>query len=376
MYSSLKPLRALAVVSITVCALAANAQNPAPIVRHTYEDSDGGWTIMGTGGKISVTHDAANVKSGKAALQLDYSIKKGELAALLLATPDGMLTKAKSFRFAIKSDTGCVLAAILQEQGGGRYIAMFTVPSGIWQQVELAPSDFVLSEDGNDPPDPDGKLDLDKVEAFGLADVGQIFAQADNADLEGLFNIKRGAHTLFIDDLAISEDPLASSTAAGATDLLDTFARPQIGWFTVGGMKAALINGAPLAGRGIQLDYHQASGKPTGAIRKIPRGSIAGKTSFSVDIASARPAKLLLQVEEKTGGKYNVLVDVPGGKERKTISIPFSEFKAGDDSKDNNDHLDLDQVNQVLVMDVNALLGMADGDNTLWIGNVRATAAK
>jgi hypothetical protein len=70
------------------------------------------------------------------------------------------------------------------------------------------------------------------------------------------------------------------------------------------------------------------------------------------------------------------MVDVPGGKERKTISVPFAEFRAADDSKDNNDHLDLDQVTQIVLMDVNALLGMTDGDNTLWIGNIRATNAK
>ncbi|WP_410969811.1 hypothetical protein, partial [Salmonella sp. SAL4450] len=75
-----------------------------------------------------------------------------------------------------------------------RYVAMFTLPAGKWQQVELAPADFVLSEDGNDPPDPDNKLDLERVEAFGIVDVGQMLAQADNPEIEKLLNIKRGPH--------------------------------------------------------------------------------------------------------------------------------------------------------------------------------------
>lgn len=363
-------LRASALLLAAAPALSVQAQT-APIIKQTFEESDGGWTLMGTGGKTSVTHDAANVKSGKAALQLDYAIKKGDLSALLLLTPDGMLAKAKSIRFSVKSDTGAVLGAILQEQGGGRYISLFTAPAGKWQQVELAPSDFVLSDDANDPPDPDNKLDMDKVEAFGLTDIGQVMAQADNPDLEKLLNVRRGDHVLYLDDLVIAEEPLASTGIAG--DVLDTFIRPQVGWFAIGDVKVSRLSGAPLMGRGIQLDYRQVMGQPVAVIRRIPRGTLTGKTSFSVDVASARPAKLLLQVEEKGGGKYNVLVDVPGGKQLKTLSFPFTEFKAGDDSHDTNDKLDLDQVNQVVIVDVDALLNMTEGDNTLWLGNIKAT---
>lgn len=369
--ASFTTLAAAAALAFPTVALAQNTT--APIVRHTFEESDGGWTLMGTGGKIAVTHDAASVKSGKAALQFDYNVNKGDMAALMLLTPDGMLAKAKSFRFAVKSDAGGVLTAILQEQGGGRYVAMFTVPAGKWQQVDLAPSDFTLSEDANDPPDPNGKLDLDKVEAFGITDVMQILAQTDNADLEKLFNVKKGAHTLLVDDVVINEEPLAASVQS---DALDTFTRPQVGWFAIGGLSVSQVSGAPLAGRGIQLDYRQSMGKPVAVIRKIQRGTVAGKTGLSVDVASTKPAKLIIQVEEKGGGKYNILVDVPGGKQLKTLAFPFSEFKAADDSHDTNDKLDLDQVNQLVIIDGSGLLGMDEGDNTLWIGNVKVTAPK
>jgi len=331
--------------------------------------------VVGEGGKVSVTHDAADVKNGKAALKLEYSIQKGSMSALLYPTPDGMLAKAKSLRFWVKSDTGGTLAAALQEQGGGRYISLFTAPAGKWQQVELAMSDFVLSEDANDPPDPNGKLDLDKVDGIAITDIGQLLGQADNPDIEKLFSLKRGAHSLFVDDFVVTEDALASPAADTGTPF-DTFSRPQIGWLLIGGTKAVAASGAPLNGKGLQLDYHQSFGKPTGIIRKVTRGSLVGKNIFSIDIASARPAKLIFQVEEKGGGKYNVLMDVAGGKTLKTVTIPFIDFKAADDSKDTNDKLDLDQVNQVLILDVNALLNMTEGENTLWVGNVKAIQGK
>ncbi len=362
--------------ALAVTSLSAVAQTSPAIIKQSFEESDGGWMSVGMGGTVSVTHDAANVKSGKAALQFDYSIKKGDVSALLYPTLDGVLAKAKSMRFWVKADTGAVLAAALQEADGGRYIAMFTVPAGKWQQVELATSDFLLSEDANDPPDPDGKLDLDKVENIALTDVGQILAQAENADLKRIFNLKRGAHTLYVDDFTVTEEALPALLSSEFGTVLDSFMRPQVGWFAIGDMKVASTSGAPLSGRGIQLDYHQSFGKFVGVIRKIPRTALVGKNTLSLDIASTRPAKLLIQVEEKTGGKYNVMVDVAGGKALKTLTIPFADLKAADDSKDNNDKLDLDQVNQVLVLDVNALLNMTDGDNTLWIGSVRAITAK
>jgi len=371
------PGRILLGAALAVNSVIAFTQTPAvPIIKQNFEDSDGGWMVVGQGGKVSVTHEAAEVKAGKAALKLDYTIQKGDVSALLYPTPDGMLAKAKSVRFWVKSDTGATIAAALQEQGGGRYIALFTAPAGKWQQVELAIADFVLSEDANDPPDPNGKLDLDKVDGIAITDIGQLLGQSDNPDIEKLFNIKRGAHSLFIDDFIVTEDPLAASPAPDSGTALDTFTRPQIGWLVLGDTKAVAASGTPLTGKGLQLDYHQSFGKPTGIIRKVARGTLAGKNTFSVDIASARPAKMLFQVEEKGGGKYNVMVDVPGGKTLKTITIPFIDFKAGEDSKDTNDKLDLDQVNQVLILDVNALLNMTEGDNTLWVGNVKAIQAK
>src|SRR5205814_3236719 len=89
----------------------AQAQDAAkPIVQHTFEENTGDWQVMDAlmsmsgAGKLSVTHEAANVKAGKGALQFNYGIKKGEMWLLLLPTPDGALTKMKSLKFWVKTD--------------------------------------------------------------------------------------------------------------------------------------------------------------------------------------------------------------------------------------------------------------------------------
>src|SRR5438309_42462 len=121
----------LAVLVIGIRALAQNA----PVIRNTFEDGDGGWTAIGANAKVNVTHDAANVKEGKAALQFDYNVAKGELNAMMLPTPDGAIVKAKAVRFWIKASHTAPIAVVMQEKGGGRYISAFTAPKDTWQQV-------------------------------------------------------------------------------------------------------------------------------------------------------------------------------------------------------------------------------------------------
>src|SRR5262249_32770382 len=114
-------------------------------------------------------------------------------------------------------------------------------------------------------------------------------------------------------------------------------------------------------------------GKIVGLVRSIKRGSLDGMKTISVSVVSANACKLMIQVEEAGGGKYNTLVDVPGGSQLKVISIPFAELGAAEDSKDTNGKLDLDQVNQLVIADIYGIAGMGEGDNTLWIGAVKAS---
>jgi hypothetical protein len=320
-----------------------------------------------------VTHDAAHVHQGKAALQFDYNIQKGDMSALMLMTPEGKLTKAKSFHFFVQSDTTSPLAIVLQEHDGGRYMANFVAPKDKWQPVELSISDFILSEDANDPKDSNYKLDLDQVEGIALTDIGQMFAQGADDNLLKLLNLKTGPHTLYIDDFTVGEEALPSIFSGTAADVrLDTFARPQVGWMAVGDVRLSIATGKPLEGRGLQADYHQAPMKVVGFVRRFPRGKLNGTTKLAFDVAALKATKILVQVEEKGGGKYNSIIDVPAGKVPTAMSLPFSEFKVADDSHDSNDKLDLELVTQVLFMDLSGFLEMADQDNSLWLSPLRA----
>ena len=342
--------------SAFACALVlgvvgAIAQDTPPLLNHTFEENDGGWQGIGGYGAVSVTHDANLVKSGKGALQYSYALKKGEFCLMLLPTPDMLLSKAKSVRFWIKTDHATPIAAVMQEKDGGRYNAIFSVPKDTWQQVELSTADFVLDRSKDAPNDPDGKLDMDLVDNFGIADMAQIFIQGDAA-LATVLGVSEGPRKLYMDDFTVNTPVIPpSSTLKNGEGSLDMFARPQVGWIAIGEIAVTRVSGKPLEGFGMQAKYHQAPSKFSGVSRYVPVDGFAGAKRLALSAASLKPAKIVVQLEEKSGGKYNTIVELPGNSGRADLTINFADFKASDDSHDDNAKLDLDQVTQIIILD-------------------------
>ncbi len=71
-------------------------------------------------------------------------------------------------------------------------------------------------------------------------------------------------------------------------------------------------------------------------------------------------------------GDFAKLLNVSEGAR----NLFLAEFTAAQDSKDDNDKLDLDQVKQLVILDVTGWFGGADADNTLWLNNFRALKSK
>jgi hypothetical protein len=361
----------LAIAALPAAAYGASA----PLIHHTFEDGVSGWTGIGVNSKAALTRDAAHVKEGKAALQFDYTVEKGEMGALRL-TPDPAFAKAKSLRFWVHADAPTTLAVVLHEKQGGRYSAAIAAPADAWQQVEIAPSDFTLRTDKDDPKDPNSRLDLDQIEAIEIFDLAQIFAQIEEPTLRDLLGAKPGAHTLFVDDFTVSEDALPEAPAVEGELRLDRFERPQLQWIAVGDVLISRAKGEGQAEGSLKADYTQGPGKIVGVVRPLPHGKLVGMERLRLDVASARPTELVIVLEESSGGKYNTRISIPGELKVQKLSLKLSEFDPSSDSKDNNTQLDLDQVTQVIVLDLSGFTGVDEGDNTLRLSNLRAVPAK
>jgi hypothetical protein len=164
------------------------AQTPKSVIG--FETPQHGWLVLpGAGGKVELTENPNDVKSGKRALRYTYTAAAGKLNAIVYLEPE---LWAQGFRFWVKADRPALFALSLQEQGGERWVAPFWVSGNEWQRVTIALADFTLAEDTKPV---NNKLDMDEVEGLGLIDVSALFATTPEAAI--LFGDQTGdAHAV------------------------------------------------------------------------------------------------------------------------------------------------------------------------------------
>ena len=310
-------------------------QTPSePLVKQDFKDGQGGWVTFGPTATIAVSHDAPIVTAGQGALKFGYTVNKGDMSALIFPVQKGTLTRAKSLRLRVRTDTTTEMVVALQEEGGGRYIALCMAPKDAWQPIELSVDDFVLSDGPNDPKDPDGKLDMDQVSGIMVSDLAQMFAQSDDEGLKSLLGVHGGSHSLFLDEFSVSPDALPTSVATKGTDiLLETFTHPQLAWYPLGGGDLVRASGGPIQGNGLKYTYRQSPSKVSLIAHSIGTGTLTGAKSISLDFGSQQPAKLIIQVEQTDGGKFSTPVDLEGGPMPKHAVLSFDSFTPSGDSQ-------------------------------------------
>lgn len=354
-----------------VCAPTALAQDPDSLLKETFADDLGGWQVIGPNAKVAVFIDSELKAPSPGALRMKYGVDKGQMSLLLRTVSGDLMKQAQSLRFWVRTDRTTTVAVVLAEEEGGRYIATAHVAANSWQKVELSIYDFALSTGPDDPKDPNGKLDLDRVTAIGLVDLAQMFAAVE---MPG-FSVEAGARTLFLDDFEVSKQAISSSTSSQGEDLrIDSFAHPQLAWLGIGLDSLSRTTGTPLSANGLRADYTQSS-KPAILLRNLNPWVLTQSKTLRFEAASTKSCKLIVQLEESSGGKYNATIDVPADATKATpFTLSFADFKPSDDSKDDNGKLDLGQVKSLLFFDASGLLGTGSGANTLWIGNLLALA--
>ena len=257
--------------------------SPYELLVTAFDAGIDGWVAFGDGSKVSSTHEASKIKFGKGSLAFEYALEKGKIGGMILPVEGGKLAKMKSLRFWVRADHTLPLVVALQEKDGGRYTVTFTAPADQWQQVELAPEDFALASDKTDPKDPDGKLDLDKVENIGIMDMGVMFAQSDDATVAKLFNAPKGVHTLLLNEFVARSDAAPTTAAADKkTAAMDGLSHPQLGWFGLGGAEIRSATGKPLDGKSLKATYHQGGGANRRDAAQLLRRRACGQNASGI----------------------------------------------------------------------------------------------
>jgi hypothetical protein len=362
-------------IHTSIAASVARA-NP-PIAATAFETDQGDWHLVNIAGqptdaaKISITHEAANLKEGKGSLKLEYNVKKGDTNILAWQFQPPALAKLQSVHFWVKLDHSASVLLVVSEKDGDSYQEMIACPANTWQEVSVALSDLARNADQGSAKDVDGKLHPDRIDTVALIDadcyLAQIFGDVP------FINIASGQHTLYLSPFTLTEAVLPiPPTAPDGEVALTPLLRPQVDWLDVGGMTVQKVTEKPLTGPSIRANYTQAKGKAFALLKGITPGSFAGVTQLSLTAASKKPTKLMVQLEQTDGNKFNTIIDTTGESEIKSFTLPISEFMIDKDSKDANAKLDLNLVKQLLIIDISGVIAeIQDTENSLWINNVR-----
>ncbi|MDQ6665669.1 MAG: hypothetical protein M3Z23_14910 [Acidobacteriota bacterium] len=374
-------MKSFGVVLFLTCNV---ARAVSPIIHQDFETGESGWVTMGGAATLRVTHDLANVKTGKSALEFEYTAEPKKFSVALLPLTDVSLANMKTIRFWLKTDSPTAIAVILSEKapGGGRYSAIVWSPKERWQQIELTPADFALTEEPNDPKDSNGKLDLDRLQAVGIVDVSQIFSAAKpNPDLPIAIDPHTGKHTIFIDDFDVLDT--AANITPSKTDgvVIDSFPHQYVDWLTLGGADLSLdTSGKPLAEHAMKAVYQQQEGHYVLLVHKLGVLDLSKTNRLAFDIASEQPAQLVISFEERNPGKgqgprYNVDIEVPGGGKSDRREVALGAFQPDQNGPTGlNGKLDLENIKTISILDVTAAYTHESAKNTLWIGNIQAVA--
>jgi hypothetical protein len=311
------------------------------------------WMAMGNGGSIGSAPDRAT--------EFRYELGKKGISAAVLPAGDSMATM-KSLRFRTKTDHDTTVAVVLSERkpGGGNYTALFWAPANQWQQIELTPADFAVSDGPNDPVDADGKLDLDQVEGVAVFDLANLLADAMPGG-KIVVTKAAGPHSLFIDKFEVR-----SSGITQKQETIDAFDRGFLQWLSPGGMTLKFVpETGPLGEPSLKATYSDTSEPYAVMVRQVGGLNLGKAKHLLFDIASEHEATILISIEMKKGARYHFSINPPAERKVFHVDASLDDFEREGDSGPAT--FDPAQWKSIVMLDISG----GNMQNTFWLGNLR-----
>jgi hypothetical protein len=301
------------------------------------------WACPQQGASVGITQLAENVKVGQAALEWSYD-PAPDSAVLLRRMPE-IKAGASSLDFWIKCSADATLQLWLGESGGGRWHLCIRTDRDRWQHYRVNLSDLTSSwtQDSNK------SLDLDQVNAMALYESSR-FA-ADPAALQ--------PRKVWLDGVSFTNENTpqrrSTQTVGGKQELLfDDFEGEALGWEA---RTSTAVSLKKVDGRSVlRIGYDQGKGstRPLGLTDHID-GRYSQMKALKLVARAPAAARLLLQFMEYNGSFdgpiYRASVEIPAGKEWRTLTVPVSDFKLLNANTDPNNKLDLDAVWLIFIQD-------------------------
>lgn len=343
----------IALGCITQTMAVGNAQDPRSVI--DFEKSHHGWYVLpGADGKVELTTNPLDVKSGKQALQYTYTAGSGIINVLFRLEPEPW---AQGFRFWVKTSRPTVLAFAITEESAERWQVGFWVGGNQWQEVTLALSDFERAEDS---PLQNGKLDMADAVAIGFVDVGAILFANPEAAI--LFGEQKGTRMLWLDDFEFLSKPPARTLRA---DWVDDFQRDYLTWIATQGVQIRK------EGSAMRVEYDSPIHGIFAILKPLTVGSLKDTRGIQVNLSVRNPTVLALVVEEQDGERWQVTRELGGDEKFESWQALWNAFTITDDTKGKGDgKLDPAKVKMLSLIDVGIFMEMGSPTNRWQVHSV------
>lgn len=353
----------------------AQAPGPEDLVLWSFDEGTGAWHSVAPTATLQVTADS-NVIRGEehgAVLEYSYVPETGALAGVFTPTGGNLLT-AKSLRFWLRTTHLTLMLAIASEDDGSNYHAGFTSLPDRWQEIALDFSEFQLGEDSSDE---NNHLDASQIVSIGVIDatgmIAQLAAQVPFLVLPDLRD-----SVFWLDDVSLSAETVPPRWSATEIDgkravRLESFEATPLQWLVMAGKGMDLEYDSEYKAEGefsLRLHYEVPPGKLIG-ILTAPKGpDLADMRRLRLWLMSEVACSVIISLNEQDGSNYNHMLDVQPGGQLQPFDLELAAFRLGQDSRDENGRLDLDQLKELVIADVSVLTGKTVPVNTLWVDDL------
>jgi len=321
---------------------AAESEPGGAVFDFEQEQLASSWSTTAKGASLTITHEPANVRTGRGALQLSWMPSSGRLA-ILTVSPVCLESRARSLVLSVKLEQPSPLMYGVEESDGSSYQGYMYTPGGRWHDLAVDLDELMLSESSTDE---NGRLDVDEVCGIMVADLSNLPGEAGKS-----IGLKEGQQYLWLDDVRLTDElaPHRSYRGAEGEMIIDDFEREPILCLPLGGPRLSLSEGPDdQDASALSIAYDQQHYRWAGFVGALGYLNLARCTEICLHLRAMNAAPLIVVLEERDGSKYasHVRLDPENGWH--TVRLPFEGFELDPDTVDENDRMDLDQLRVII----------------------------
>lgn len=319
-----------------------------------FESSLDGWVVLGQQGSVSRVTDKGLARRGQGALAYRYEVAEGAVQVLLSPLQGASLAGAQFLVLSVKPSELSTVLLSLEEQGGGRWTAPAVVLPGTWNDLKIPLASFVLAQGADDPVDPNGRLDLERVRQISVLDAAAMLV-AQSERTARMFSVPLGSRRMLIDDIGFAKD---GGAATGQSDTSSTSSTPRrvdrLAQTGFGGMALGIKDIRRVSNQGpghVAMEYAKGPGLVMTWMQPVSPGTFRPGDVVQLTLGASMATELVFKVEQANGDKFETRLNVAANGSPQTIRVALADLERSDDSGSRRSQAKPEEITQIVLLD-------------------------